>query len=117
MNVISTCQCVNLILTVITLLGATSAFVMLAILEMVSSTALVSLQRMSLIATIGQNLLQISMNVNLTLATVMRMLSALIPLVALPVLATLDTLEMEPSAVSLASHQSTMHICELPTCV
>ena len=43
MNVISTCQCVNLILTVTTLLGATSAFVMLAILEMVSSTALVSL--------------------------------------------------------------------------
>ena len=42
MNVISTCQCVNLILTVTTLLGATSAFVMLAILEMVSSTALVS---------------------------------------------------------------------------
>ena len=33
---------------------------------------------------------------------VMTMLSALIPLVASPVLATLDTLEMEPFAVSLA---------------
>ena len=48
MNVTSTCPCVNLILTVTTLLGATSAFVMLVILEMVSSTVLVSLQRMSL---------------------------------------------------------------------
>ena len=48
MNVMLTCQCVNLILTVTTLLGATSAFAMLAILGMVSSTALVSLQRMFL---------------------------------------------------------------------
>ena len=104
MSVISTCQCVNLILTVTTLLGATTAFVMLAILEMVSSTALVSLQRMSLKASIIHNLLQISMNVNLTLTTVMRMLSALIPLAALPVLVMLDTLGVEDLAVSLADH-------------
>ena len=37
--------------------------------------------------------------------TVMTMLSALIPLVALPVHATLDTLEMEPFAVSCTRHQ------------
>ena len=102
MSVISTCQCVNLIPTVTTLLGATTAFVMLAILEMVSSTVLVSLQGMSLKASIIHNLLQISMNVNLTLTTVMRMLSALIPLAALPVLAMLDTLGVEHLAVSLA---------------
>ena len=52
-------------------------------------------------------LLQMSMSVNLTLMIVMRMLSALIPLAALPVLATLDTLEMEPFAVSLAGHLCT----------
>ena len=103
MNVISTCQCVNLILTVTTLLGATSAFVMLAILEMVLSPALVSLQGMSPKASIVHNLLQISMNVNLTLTTVMRMLSALMPLAALPVLAMLDTLGVEHFAVSLTS--------------
>ena len=107
MNVISTCPCVNLILTVTTLLGATSAFVMLAILEMVSSTAQVSLLRMFL----SQSnytffLFQMSMSVNLTLMIVMRMLSALIPLVALAVTVTLDTLEMDPFAVSLAGHRS-----------
>ena len=111
MNVISTCQCVNLILSVTTLLGATTAFVMLAILEMVSPTVLVSLQGISLKASIVHNLLQISMNVNLTLTTVMRMLSALIPLAALPVLAMLDTLGMEHLAVSVADHWciETMH--------
>ena len=104
MSVISTYRCVNLIPTVTTLLGATTAFVMLAILEMVSSTALVSLQRMSLKASIIHNLLQISMNVNLILTTVMRMLSALIPLAALPVLVMLDTLGVEHLAVSLADN-------------
>ena len=44
------------------------------------------------------------MNVNLTLTTVMGMLSALIPLAALPVLAILDTLGVEHLAVSLADH-------------
>ena len=104
MSVISTCQCVNLILTVTTLLGATTAFVMLAIREMVSSTVLVSLHGMFLKASVIHNLLQISMNVNLTLTTVMGMLSALIPLAALPVLAMLDTLGVEHLAVSLADH-------------
>ena len=41
------------------------------------------------------------MNVKSIHIIVMRMLSALITLVALPVLATLDILEMEPFAVSL----------------
>ena len=51
-------------------------------------------------------LFQMSMSVNLTLMIVMRMLSALIPLVALGVTVTLDTLEMDPFAVSLAGHWS-----------
>ena len=55
MNVISTYQCVNLILTVTTLLGATSAFVMLAILEMALSPALVSLEGMSFKASLTLN--------------------------------------------------------------
>ena len=101
MNVISTCQCVNLTLTVTILLGATSAFVTLAILEMVSSTALVSLYRAYLTAVIIHWIMfQISMNVNLTLMTVMRMLSVLIPLVASTVIVTLDTLDQGESVVS-----------------
>ena len=104
MNVISTCPCVNLILTVTTLLGTTSAFVMLVIQEMASSTALVGLLWMFLSQ--SNILFQMSMSVNLTLMIVMRMLSALIPLVALGVTVTLDTLEMDPFAVSLAGHRS-----------
>ena len=46
------------------------------------------------------HLLQISMNVNLTLMTVMGMLSALIPLVASDVTVTLDTQDLGESAVS-----------------
>ena len=51
-------------------------------------------------ATIMRDLLQISMSVNLTLMTVMRMHSVLIPLVASNVTVTLDTLDLEENAVS-----------------
>ena len=64
-----------------------------------------STEDISLPASFMHCLFQISMSVNLTLMIVMRMLSALIPLAALTVVATLDTLEMEPFAVSLADHQ------------
>ena len=102
MNVTSTCQCVNLTHTVTILLGATSAFVTLAILEMVSSTALVSLYRAYLTAVIIHWIMfQISMNVNLTLMTVMRMLSVLIPLVASTVTVPLGTLDLGQNAVSV----------------
>ena len=47
MSASSICPCVILILTVTTPLEATSAFVMLVILGMVSPTAIVSLQRIS----------------------------------------------------------------------
>ena len=56
-------------------------------------------------ATIMHGLLQISMSVNLTLMTVMRMHSVMIPLVPFSVLATMDTPETELFAVSLASDQ------------
>ena len=56
-------------------------------------------------ATIMHGLLQISMSVNLTLMTVMRMHSVMIPLVPFSVPATMDTPETELFAVSLASDQ------------
>ena len=48
MSASSICPCVILILTVTTPLGATSAFAMLVILGMVSHTAIVSLQRITI---------------------------------------------------------------------
>ena len=54
----------------------------------------------SLPASFTHCLLQISMSVNLTLMIVMRMLSALIPLAALAVTVTLDTLALGENAVS-----------------
>ena len=54
----------------------------------------------SLTAFIMYHLLQISMNVNLTLMTVMRMLSVLISLAASDVIVILDTWDLGESAVS-----------------
>ena len=45
---------------------------------------------------------------------VMRMLSALMPLVTLPVLATLDTLEVEPIAVSPSSQHISLDGPDIP---
>ena len=59
-----------------------------------------STENISITASIVHFCLQILMNVNLTLMTVMRMLSALIPLEASVVIVTLDTVELGQNAVS-----------------